>query len=184
MSCAWNGVKWKLKKASWQPDTPLDTNKTTNVFNPQNLYRVSELMVPWSHVSCISITVHFHSIVFRHTRPSRANPSQIHKFVSELKNTANYEQYSTQIPHTHTRLTALCPGLPRRAGTRTVKPIRILQKQETVSVSGIHWAICKSETRSRQITMPAPHHSVFTGQMPFLMPNQQSTEGHRYQCNI
>jgi len=27
--------------------------------------------------------------------------------------------------------------------------------------------------------MPAPHHSVFTGQMPFLPPNQQrqSTEG-------
>jgi len=31
----------------------------------------------------------------------------------------------------------------------------------------------------RQITTPAPHHSVFTGQMPFLLPNQhrQSTEG-------
>jgi len=28
-------------------------------------------------------------------------------------------------------------------------------------------------------TMPAPHHSVFTGRMPFLPPNQQrqSTEG-------
>jgi len=27
--------------------------------------------------------------------------------------------------------------------------------------------------------MPAPHHSVFTGRMPFLLPNQQhqSTEG-------
>jgi len=24
-----------------------------------------------------------------------------------------------------------------------------------------------------QTTMPAPHHSVFTGQMPFLPPNQQ-----------
>ena len=33
--------------------------------------------------------------------------------------------------------------------------------------------------RIRQITMPAPHHSVFMGQMPFLPPNQQcqSTEG-------
>jgi len=33
--------------------------------------------------------------------------------------------------------------------------------------------------RSRQITTPAPHHSVFTGRMPFLPPNQQrqSTEG-------
>jgi len=30
-----------------------------------------------------------------------------------------------------------------------------------VSGSGISWAICKSAPRSRQITTPAPHHSVF-----------------------
>jgi len=30
-----------------------------------------------------------------------------------------------------------------------------------VSSSGISWAICKSTPRSRQITMPAPHHSTF-----------------------
>jgi len=29
-----------------------------------------------------------------------------------------------------------------------------------VSGSGIGWAICKSAPRSRQITMPAPHHSL------------------------
>ena len=63
--------------------------------------------------------------------------------------------------HTHTRLTALCPGLPGWAGTRKVKPIWILLKQETVSSSGISWAICKSAPRSRQITTPTPHHSVF-----------------------
>ena len=52
-------------------------------------------------------------------------------------------------------------------------------KQETVSGSGISWAICQSAPCSRQITMPTPHHSVFTGRMPFLPPNQQrqSTEG-------
>jgi len=63
--------------------------------------------------------------------------------------------------HTHTRLTALCPGLPGWAGTRKVKPIWILLKQETVSGSGISWAICKSAPRSRQITMPTSHHSSF-----------------------
>jgi len=54
-----------------------------------------------------------------------------------------------------------------------------LLKQETVSGSGISWAICKSAHRSRQITMPAHHHSFFTGRMPFLLPNKQrqSTEG-------
>jgi len=72
---------------------------------------------------------------------------------------------------------ALFLGIPRWAGTRKVKPIWILMKQETVSSSGM--AICKSAPRSRQITTPAPHHSVFTGRMPFLPPNQQrqSTEG-------
>ena len=81
--------------------------------------------------------------------------------------------------HTHTRLTALFPGLPRWAGTRKVKPISILLEQETVSGSGISWAIGKSAPRSRQTTTPAPHRSVFTGRMPFLPPNQQrqSTEG-------
>jgi len=57
----------------------------------------------------------------------------------------------------------------------------VLLKQETVSGSGISWAICKSAPRSRQITTPAPHRSLkfFTVRMPFLPPNQQrqSTEG-------
>ena len=46
--------------------------------------------------------------------------------------------------------------------------------------SGISWTICKqSAPHSRQITTPAPHHSIFTGPMLFLTPNQQcqSTEG-------
>ena len=89
---------------------------------------------------------------------------------------------STRHTHTHTRLTALCPaypgcpgkeaikwlngcsscpGLPGWAVTRKVKPIWILLKQETVSGSGISWAMCKSPPRSRQITTPAPHPSVF-----------------------
>jgi len=39
----------------------------------------------------------------------------------------------------------------------------------------------QSAPRSRQITTPAPHRSVFTGRMPYLPPNQQrqSTEGNR-----
>jgi len=54
-------------------------------------------------------------------------------------------------------------------------------KQEIGSGSGISWAICKSAPCSRQITTPVPHHSVFTGRMPFLPPNQQrqSTDGIR-----
>jgi len=74
---------------------------------------------------------------------------------------------------THTHLTALWPGLPGWAGTRKEKPIWILLKQETVSGSGISWAICKSASRSRQITMPVPHHSVFY--RPHALPVAQPT---------
>ena len=47
------------------------------------------------------------------------------------------------------------------AGTRKAKLIWILLKQETVSGSGISWAICKSGPCSRQITTLGIHHSVF-----------------------
>ena len=86
--------------------------------------------------------------------------------------------------HTHvSRLTALCPGLPGWAGTRKVKPIWILLKQETVSGSGISWAVCKSASRSRQITTPAPHHSVFY--RPDALPAAQPTASKhwRHQAN-
>ena len=91
----------------------------------------------------------------------------------------NHIQYRKAYTHTDIRLTALFPGLPRWAGTRNVKPIWILLKQETVSGSGISLAICKSAPCSRQTTTPAPHHCFFTGRMPFLPPKQQrqSTEG-------
>jgi len=94
-----------------------------------------------------------------------------HKKRTSRRLSASISELKTQ---THTRLLALFSGLPRCAGTRKVKPICILLKQETVSDSGVSWAICKSATHSRQITVP-----VFTGLMPLLPPNQQSqsTEG-------
>ena len=68
---------------------------------------------------------------------------------------------------------ALCPGLPGSASTRKVKPIWILVKQETVSGSGIGWTICNSAPRSRQITTPTPHCSVFY--RPDALPAAQPT---------
>jgi len=65
---------------------------------------------------------------------------------------------------THTRLTALCPGLPGWAvTTRKVKPIWILLKQETVSGSG---------TR---------HHSVFY--RPDALPDAQPTASNHWRPN-
>jgi len=42
-----------------------------------------------------------------------------------------------------------------------------------VSGSGISWAVCKSAPHSRQITMPAPHHSVYY--RPDALPAAQLT---------
>ena len=47
-----------------------------------------------------------------------------------------------------------------------------------VSGSGISWAICKSASHSRQITMPAPHYSVFY--RPDALPAAQPTATKHY----
>jgi len=97
--------------------------------------------------------------------------------------TAHYSRHGNVlgIVHTHSRLTALCPGLLGWAGNRKVKPIWILLKTETVSGSGISWAICKSSPRSRQITTPAPHHSVF--HRPDTLPAAQPTASKHWRSS-
>ena len=79
--------------------------------------------------------------------------------------------------HTHARLTALYPGLPGWAGTRIAKSIWTLLKQETVSGSGISWAIRKSVPCYREITTPAPDHSVFY--RPDALPAAKPTVSKR-----
>ena len=50
----------------------------------------------------------------------------------------------------------------------------------------ISWAICKSAPRSRQITMPVPHHSLFYRPDALLPPNQQrqSTKGNLWNLKM
>jgi len=80
--------------------------------------------------------------------------SPAENFCQFLKILREYKNDILQHTHTHTRLTALCPGLPRWAGPTKVKPIWILLEQEIMSGSGICWAICESAPPSRQITSP------------------------------
>ena len=56
-------------------------------------------------------------------------------------------------------------------------------EQETVSGSGsgISWVICKSAPRSRQITTPAPHHSV--SYRPDALPVVQPTVSKHWRQN-
>jgi len=79
------------------------------------------------------------------------------------------------IRQTDTCLTNYFPGQPGQASIKTVKPIGILMKQEMTGGSGISWTICKSfvAPRSRQITRPASHHSIFY--RPDALPHAQLT---------
>jgi len=114
-------------------------------------------------------------------RHSLTNPRSLRVLYNIFNYFVSLTVPATVHTHTHTHTSFLqpsgfCPGL---LGEPVPELIWILLKQETVSGSGISWAICKSTPCPRQIAMPAPHHPVFTGRMPFLPPNQQhqSTEG-------
>ena len=90
------------------------------------------------------------------------------------------KQPEGEIKGTHTRLTALFLGLPRWAGTRKVKPIWILLKQETVSGSGVSWAICKSAPCFRQ---PCQHPTTQFFTCPDALPAAQPTVSKHWRQN-
>ena len=87
--------------------------------------------------------------------------------ISRTKQTAQEHQHT--LTHTHPFNAAL-------SGTTQVSQYqkgKTNLKQETVSGSGISWAMCKSAPHSRQITMPASHQSVFY--RPDALPAAQPT---------
>ena len=57
-----------------------------------------------------------------------------------------------------------------------------LLEQETGSGNGISWTICKSASRSRQITTPASHHSVFY--RPDALPAAQPTASKHWRHSL
>ena len=109
----------------------------------------------WWHLAHKTMLLLFSEVVILKAQPACSNVAQEVQLRLSLFSNVLFSA------HTHTqRFNGPFPGLPRWSGTRKVKPIWILLKQETVSGSGISWAVCKSAPRSRQITTPAPHHSV------------------------
>jgi len=87
--------------------------------------------------------------------------------------TTRHQRRQPTCIHTHIPFNGPLSGTTRVSRYQKGKPIWILLKQETVSGSGISWAICKSAPHSRQITMPVPHHSVFY--RPDTLPAAQPT---------
>jgi len=111
------------------------------------------VMYTWHLTVCVLIHTHIHPFNGRYQKHTHTHP-----FNGPFSRTTRVGRY-------------------QKGKTNT---IWILLKQDTVSGSGISWAICKSEHRSRQITMPAPHHSVFY--RPDALPAAQPTASkHRRQ---
>jgi len=81
---------------------------------------------------------------------------------------------------THTFKGPFFREYPGEPVPKKVKPMWILLKQETVSGSGINWTTCMSAPRSRQTTMPAPHHSVFY-RLDALPATQPTASKHWYE---
>jgi len=82
--------------------------------------------------------------------------------------------------HTHTQLTALCPGLPGWAGTREVKPIWILLKQEMVRQwhHRSHMQVCTSlQTDNHARTPPLSFYR------PDALPATQPTASKQWRQN-
>ena len=95
-----------------------------------------------------------------HCRISYGSASTLTIVIDAVTVTARHSSQT----HTHTHTQPFNGSLSRTTRVsqhQKGKPIWILLKQEAVSGSGISWTICKSAPRSRQITTPAPHHSVF-----------------------
>ena len=97
--------------------------------------------------------------------------------------------YTHTHTHTHARTHARTHTHTFNGPLSRTTPVSRYQKGETsldfTAARDSEWqwhqlGICKSAPHSRQITTPAPRHSVFAVRMPFLPPNQrrQSTEGN------
>ena len=63
--------------------------------------------------------------------------------------------------HTHTLFNGPLSGTTRVSRYQKGKTDLDFTEARDNEGSGISWAICKSAPRSRQITMPTPHRSVF-----------------------
>jgi len=151
-----------------KPRPVLSSNRQTSLLLPTTQHYYQSMVLHYlviycyhnGRLSCVTdfLTLTFHKVVHWHA----SDVDSIRGFVImryiNLLLTMTLTHTHT---HTHTRLAALFSGLPRWAGTRKVKPIWILLKQETVSGSEICWAICKFAPRTRQINMPGPNHSSF-----------------------
>ena len=133
---------------------------------------------------CQGIIVHLHSVFQQKCQLLTGDAESKYRLICIfcIKHYKRNVKKANSRYHTHTHLTTIFPGLPRWASTRKVTPIYIFVKQETVSGSGISWAVCKSAPHSRQITMPALHNWVLY--WPDALPAAQPTASKHWRQDV
>jgi len=175
-SCAvdWQDIEYRTTHSQQVHTASLPYTKhctTSCVTNPQQTGpNLGVFMLFFWTFSYIIVLHYSHRKAVQNNRRSKTKEVRASLSPSCIKQVSGITFYHT---HSHTHLMAFFPGLPKWAGTRKVKPIWILLKQETVSGSGISWAVCKSAPCSRQITTPVPHTRFFY--RPDALPATQPT---------
>jgi len=105
---------------------------------------------------------------------SHARRRLFRTLVQKKPGPVRYFQITSTHTHTHTHpFNGPLSGTTQVSRYQKGKTNLDLLKQETVSGSGISWAICKFASRSRQITTPAPNLSVLY--RPDALPATQPT---------
>jgi len=93
--------------------------------------------------------------------------------------------HSVSCPNYYYSLSSTTTWVSRYQKGKSSLDLNEARDDGVLGCSGISWTICKqSMPRSKQITTPTPHHSIFTGHMLFLSPSQQcqDTEGSSPTC--
>jgi len=139
------------------------------VYIIQNGDLIKEGRINWQQMLTLDITI------FQQARQNRV--TRHFKTIVNEELLQMFTLWYISLPVLKHPFSGIFPRPPRWAGTRKVQ-VWILLKKETVSGSGISWAICKFAHCSRRITTPAHHHSVFY--RPDALPAAQPTASNIY----
>jgi len=129
-------------------ETAVSHEKSPTVEKPSQ-----ELCALFTHIYILNLTHKIKLVSNKYTSLFTVSPAWL---------SANYRAPSGHskilkwvLKHTHIRLMALCPGLPGWAGTKKVKPIWILLKQETVRQRmAVESAVCTSLQTDNHASTP------------------------------
>ena len=119
---------------------------------------------------------------FRRRLPKPVSFSGMKKTQPNTTNVRIHQPKKSTTTHTHTHpFNGPLSGTTQVSRYQKGKTNLEILKQEIVSSRGISWATCKSASHSRQITMPARHHSVFY--RPDALPATQPTASKHWRNN-